>query len=117
MPKFSFTLNTSDLARLSRLSRLSDEGEVERQTAKAMADTLKVLVQQTFVSGRTPWGSPWKPPKGRPGGKPLLDTGALLASINHSAMGPVAEVGARTNLVYAWTHQFGMSITVSGKSG
>lgn len=84
----------------------------------AMADIAGHLADETrerFEEGKNPDGVPWLPSKRalEEGGKTLVDTGDLLASIDedwgpdHAAAGPEASGGAA---VYAAIHQFGGEI-------
>ena len=84
----------------------------------AMGDIDGHLADETrerFETGRGPDGVPWKPSRRvqEQGGKTLVDTGDLLASIredwgpDYAAAGPEASGGAA---VYAAIHQFGGTI-------
>lgn len=66
--------------------------------------------QDNFQAGTAPDGTPW-PPSARArkeGGKTLIKTGRLLASVNYQATAQSVEVGS--NAIYAAIHQLGGEI-------
>jgi phage virion morphogenesis protein len=80
-----------------------------------LMDQIGALLEQSArdrieATNMTPTGVPW-PPSLRAqiaGGRTLLDTGRLAASLTHRAGRREAEVG--TNVLYARTHQLGATI-------
>lgn len=84
---------------------------------KELVQILVSDVKRRFVTSTAPDGSPWKPLKyrrPRGPGKPLLDTGLLLASITGSYEPNALRVG--TNRAGAALHQFGGTVLpVKGK--
>ncbi len=68
--------------------------------------TVVRFVKRTFVNSEDPMTrKKWDPPKGRPGGQPLRDTGRLMRSITYERHGGSVHVG--TNVLYAATQNFG----------
>lgn len=65
--------------------------------------SLVTSTQRRFETGLGPGGQAWMP--ARRGGRTLVDTGRLLASITHNADRRSVEIGS--NVIYAATHQFG----------
>lgn len=63
--------------------------------------------QLRLEAGRAPDGTPWKISlrAAREGGKTLIDSGHLRASLTHRASRTGVEIG--TASIYAATHQFG----------
>lgn len=78
---------------------------------------LKTRILLGFRSSTSPWGDPWLPLQYRVG-KPLQDTGRLMASINYQvgaqAGQPHVDIG--TNVDYARVHQFGATIEIPARS-
>lgn len=79
---------------------------------RSMLDQLgRQAVEQTqyhFIQQKSPSGAPWKPSKRaikNPARPTLIDSGALLNSIEYVIAGDGFEVGS--NLVYAATMNFG----------
>lgn len=104
-----FTGNVDGLKRLSvRLARLGNQ-QVLAAAARELGDESLRLVQDGFERGRSPHGQKWRRPRGRPGGRPLLDTGRLRASITTRTRGRMGfEIG--TNAIYGAVHQYGATI-------
>lgn len=83
------------------------------------AKILEGQAKDCFAFSRSPEGTPWSPLKhNRPrgGSKPLLDTGVLRASLVGRAAGHIERVTPTslewgTNVLYAYTHQYGAVIT------
>lgn len=65
--------------------------------------SLETSTRMRFERGAGPDGGAWRP--SRRGGKTLVDTGRLLASMTHNASRDHVEVGS--NVIYAAIHQFG----------
>ena len=91
----------------NKLNALSDKRSLQA-VYLALADTLHAQVSLTFRTSKSPWGTPWKPLKRR-AGKPLLHTGRLRQSINRR-INSDATIDVGTNVIYGWTHQFGMQL-------
>jgi phage virion morphogenesis protein len=79
---------------LQRLAKaISPDGF--KLTMEEIGEDLKYSTQQRFVQGVAPDGTPWKGlspvtlalriRRGRPGAKPLIDTGTLKGSVNFDA--------------------------------
>jgi phage virion morphogenesis protein len=82
--------------------------------APAFDEIGEMLVRGTrerFALGRAPDGAPWQPSRRAraTGGKTLIDTGRLLASIAHEAT--TDGLGVGSEVIYAAIHQRG------GKAG
>lgn len=84
------------------LSKLAQHVKYNVPLMRTIAGTMQSAVDQNFEAGGRP---AWLGVKGRPDGKPLIDSGALRNSIHSSWDNNEAQVG--TNLKYAAIHQFG----------
>lgn len=81
----------------------------EKMLARA-ARVTEQFVRQRFRDGKGPDGTPWQK-SGRVkkhGGQTLIDTGALLNSIQSESDSKEARIGS--NLIYAKVHQKGWTI-------
>ena len=70
------------------------------------------MIRRRFEMSGQP-GATWLPPRGRPGGKPLLETNRLMRSVNHLVRrGPsgTSEISVGTSDVRAAIHHFGGEI-------
>jgi phage virion morphogenesis protein len=95
---------------LSELSAVLTRLREPRGMWDNIGASLVVSTQHRFEAGVSPEGSPW-PPSIRArlgGGRTLIDTGRLMASLTHIASDPGIEVG--TNVLYAAVHQLGATI-------
>jgi len=97
-------------AAMAALERAADRLDHPAPLFDAIGALLVASTQLRFERGLDPEGNPW-PPSLRvliEGGKTLLDTGELVASITHEADDTGAAVG--TNSIKAGPHQFGATI-------
>jgi phage virion morphogenesis protein len=100
---------------LAALAALSARATHPQPMWDAIGMSLVVSTQRRFEEGRGPDGSPW-PPSIRAlaeGGKTLIASGRLMASLTHNASDEGVEVG--TNVIYAAIHQFGGVIRAKNK--
>ena len=88
---------------LSKFARWRGRRTTRRALTEA-AEAIQAQVESGFPAQRDPWGKRWKRLKHRDG-QALLKHGGLSGSFSTSVHGDHAEVG--TNLIRAWTHQFG----------
>lgn len=82
-----------------------------------IGDSLVTSTAMRFETGRGPGGVPWKPSRRaqREGGRTLIDSGILRASINRAADADGVTIG--TNTRYAAVHQFGVTIRAKTSRG
>lgn len=89
-----------------------EEFRIGPALGRELVQVLVSDVKKRFVTSTAPDGTPWKPlkyPRPRGPGKPLLDTGLLLASISGDFTPTSLRVG--TNRQGAALHQFGGTVT------
>lgn len=111
MLKFTFSDGLS--ARLARArAALTDFSPA----MAAIASHLEETTRERFERSAGPDGAAWKPSRRaqEQGGRTLIDSGRLLASLATFADATRAIVG--TNLVYAAIHQFGGVIRARGRA-
>jgi phage gpG-like protein len=105
---------TIDLAGLDGWTKEQAKKLTDAQLRRPLRVCEQLVMSDTkarFGTGTDPDGKPWRPVKFRVrgAGKPLYDTGRLVASIRARVQGSTLTVG--TNLAYAKVHQFGAVIT------
>lgn len=98
-----------DLGRL--VDALDDFAEhAPGRVLRALACAGDDLVREGFDRSRAPSGQPWRPlarsrPRGRPGRRPLVDTGTLRAWASHAMVQGAAATWDAP--LYGAFHQFG----------
>lgn len=101
---------TGDDETLGALARAADRLAHPKPLFDAIGALLVASTQMRFERGVDPEGKAW-PPSLRvllEGGRTVVDTGALVASITHQASDAGVVVG--TNSIKAASHQFGATI-------
>lgn len=93
-----------------RLSKIIAACDNSKPAFDAIGNTLTNRIRMGFRLSRSPWGDSWKPITYRQG-KPLRDTGRLLASITHNAINGSVSIGTDGDIPYAKIHQFSGVIT------
>lgn len=100
---------TGDFDKLRKLtSGMGRMRDFMKPAARLMGEEALSQVQKGFVSGTDPYGRAWLPVRGRPGGRPLRDTGRLMNSFSMHLTSGGFIVGS--NLIYASVHQYGAII-------
>lgn len=99
---------TGDFDKLARiikgLEKLASPA-FRRTASKRMGEAGLSFVLDYFERGSGPTGRRWPPPKHRPGGMPLVDTGVLRNSLR--VRSSVKGFTIVTGVIYAAIHNFG----------
>ena len=100
-------VTVDDAEARAALARLVARAEDLTPVMDEIGGALVLSTQRRFELGAGPGGLAWKPSQRAlaEGGKTLVDTARLLASLTHRAGRDRVDVG--TNVVYAAIHQFG----------
>lgn len=104
------TITVDDRGLTALFARLRAAGADLGPAMEDIAGELEETARRRFESGVGPGGVPWTPSARaiRSGGKTLVDSGQLLASITSRSSRSEAEAG--TNKDYAALHQFGGTV-------
>lgn len=100
-------VTVDDAALTATIARLQAAGVNLRPGMEEIAGDLEESARERFSTATGPDGLPWAPSRRaqREGGKTLIDSGQLLASLTSEAT--ALEAVAGTNKEYAALHQFG----------
>lgn len=112
MPTAVLTIDVSPLAAIAR--RLAEVDADRREPLEAIGAAWETTTKERFETSTAPDGMPWKPSlrAKRTGGKTLVKSASLKASITSQAEDDTVQVG--TNKVYGRIHQFGGTIQRQG---
>lgn len=115
----AFEIKIDDAAAQALFARLEKNAKANDKAMRESALSIKQKVYETFRSARDPWGTPWqalspltlkaRKRRGNASVQPLIDTGAMYASIeaDSGAMHASVSVGGNLPDARAWYNQFG----------
>jgi phage gpG-like protein len=106
------TIGLGELAR--RAAGAADPPAIPPRAAKALPALAVAGYRRGFAEQRSPDGTPWPPPKWRPGGQALLDTGHLRASGTAAVVGDTLVLS--TTAPGAALLHFGGEVVAKGKA-
>lgn len=112
MPDIKIELDDAEVR--EAFNRMIALGEDPSKELDAIGRVLKANIQRGFVESHDPYGAAWEPLKTRQG-KPLVNDGHLMNSIDYQVDGNSVEVG--TDKVQGPLQNFGGTVTAkNGKS-
>lgn len=115
----AFDIKVDDAQARAMLDRVAKAATVNDKAMRASSLSLKQRVYETFRGARDPWGKAWPPlspltlkarrRRGNASVQPLVDTGAMYASIEaaNTATEASVSVGAGLPDARAWYNNFG----------
>lgn len=106
-------IDISNQAVTTAFNKLLQLGQNPAPALEGIGSLMQAKVQTGFRTSTSPYGGQWDKP-GHRSGKPLINSGQLLKSIDYRLVGNAVEIG--TNKHYAAIHQFGGVIKPKNKT-